>query len=595
MKYKVSKNLDSKTEKELQNYPELTRKLLSNRGIKTAKDAGDFLNLDYEKHTHDPFLMKGMKKAVKGILDVIKNDEKIVIFSDYDMDGIPGAVAFHDFFKKIKYENFINYIPHRNKEGFGLNKTAIKEFSENNTKLLITIDCGITNVEEVKLANKLGIDVIITDHHLENSHIPKAFAILNPKQKDESYPFKNLCGAGVIFKLIQALIKRGNEEKMFEINNGWEKWLLDMVGMATIADMVPLVGENRIFAYYGLKVLKKSPRVGLVKLLKKIGVNQDTLSEDDIGFMIGPRINAASRMDVPMEAFNLLTTTDEVEADRLALHLNKINNERKGVVASIIKEIKKNYKHREDRGIIVMGDPRWSPGLVGLACNTLTENYKKPVFLWGRDENSVIKGSCRSDGVLDLVELMTEMKTEIFIEYGGHSFSGGFSVQNEKIHFLEEELNLAHERLKNKKQDKSVKIKEDLPAQAGKILVDDELSIDDINFEKYSQIETMSPFGEGNPRPLFLFRNLEINKVSVFGKSMEHLKLEFRNSLENKIEAISFFGLKKEESLSLENGQKINIVANIEKSNFGRFPQLRLRIVGFFNSGGIIKFKSNSF
>lgn len=586
MKYEIFEKLDSKIDKELQNYPELTKRLLANRGIKIAKDAEDFLNLDYEKHTHDPFLMKGMKKAVDRILDAIKHNEKIVIFSDYDMDGIPGAVALHDFFKKIKYENFINYIPHRNKEGFGLNKTAIKEFSENNAKLLITIDCGITNTEEVKLANKLGINVIITDHHLpaqaglENSHIPKAFAILNPKQKDEKYPFKNLCGAGVIFKMIQALIKKGNEEKIFEINDGWEKWLLDMVGMATIADMVPLVGENRIFAHYGLKVLKKSPRVGLVKLLRKIGVNQDTLSEDDIGFMIGPRINAASRMDVPMEAFNLLTTTDEVEADRLATHLNKINNERKGVVASIIKEIKKNYKHREDRGIIVMGDPRWSPGLVGLACNSLTESYKKPVFLWGRDENSVIKGSCRSDGVLDLVELMTEMKTEILIEYGGHSLSGGFSVKNEKIHFLEEELNLAYERLKGKKQEESAK--ENLPAQAGKTLIDDELSLNDINFEKYSQIEAMSPFGEGNLKPLFLFKNLEINEASIFGKSMEHLKLEFRNSSGNKIEAISFFGLKKEENLSLEKGQKINLVANIEKSNFSRFPQLRLRIIDIF-------------
>ena len=172
------------------------------------------------------------------------------------------------------------------------------------------------------------------------------------------------------------------------------------------------------------------------------------------------------------------------------------------------------------------------------------------------------------------------MKTEIFIEYGGHSLSGGFSVKNEKIHFLDEELNLAYERLKNKKQEESTK--ENLPVQARKIFVDDELSLNDINFEKYSQVEIMSPFGEGNQKPLFLFRNLEINNVSVFGKSMEHLKLEFRNSSGNKIEAISFFGLKKEESLSLENGQKINLVANIEKSNFTRFPQLRLRIVDIF-------------
>jgi len=580
MKYKIAENLDEKTEKELENYSELTRKLLANRGIKTAKEAVGFLNPSYEEHTHDPFLMKGVKRAVKRILKAIENGEKILIFSDYDMDGIPGAVALHDFFRKINYKNFENYIPHRNKEGFGLNKNAIKEFSENNVKLLITIDCGTTNVSEVELANKLGIDVIITDHHLENGHTPKAFAILNPKQKGDEYPFKELCGAGVIFKLIQALnieIKKGKSGVQFPESSHpeWEKWLLDMVGMATIADVVPLVGENRIFAHYGLKVLRKSPRVGLIKLLRKIGVNQDILSEDDIGFMIGPRINAASRMGVPIEAFNLLITKNEMEADLLSNHLNKINNERKGVVASIIKEIKKAYKHREEKSVIVMGNPRWSPGLMGLACNSLVEEYKKPVFLWGKDENSVIKGSCRSDGNIDLVELMSETKSKIFIEYGGHSFSGGFSVQNEKVHFLEEELIVATEKLKAKNNG----IKK---LTENKIFIDDDLSIDDINQNTYLQIEAMSPFGEGNSKPIFIFRNLKIENVSAFGKSMEHLKLEFKNSLGKKIEAISFFGLKNESNISLENGQKINLIGNIEKSGFGRFPQLRLRIIDFF-------------
>lgn len=573
MEYKVSEKLDKKTEKELQSYPELTRVLLSNRGIKTAKDAEDFLNLNYENNIHDPFLMKDMNKAVERIFFAIKNKEKIVIFSDYDMDGIPGAVALYDFFKKIEYKNFLNYIPHRNKEGYGLNKDAIKQFAEENAKLLITIDCGITNVKEIDLANELGVDVIVTDHHLPNGHVLNACAVLNPKQKDDKYPFENLCGAGVIFKMIQALIKRGNEEKLFEIKEGWEKWLLDMVGMATIADMVPLMGENRALAYYGLKVLRKSPRAGLVKLLKKIKVDQDKLTEDDIGFMIGPRINAASRMDVPMEAFKLLTTDNEMEADLLSTHLDKINNERKGVVASIIKEIKKTYKHREDRPIIVIGDPRWNPGLVGLACNSLVDDYKKPVFLWGRDENSVIKGSCRSDGTIDLVELMSEMKNEVFIEYGGHSLSGGFSVHNEKIHFLEEELIKAIEKLKLKNGEK--KIEEE-------IFLDRELSVDDINLNTYSQIEKMSPFGEGNLKPLFIFNKLKIDDVLAFGKNKEHLKLEFRNSKGNRVEAISFFSSVDDYEVNIKKDEKINLVANIEKSNFRNFPQLRLRIVDIF-------------
>ncbi|TSD03226.1 MAG: single-stranded-DNA-specific exonuclease [Parcubacteria group bacterium Athens0714_16] len=576
MKYKISEKLDEKTEKELQSYPELTRILLSNRGIKTAIDAESFLNLNYENNIHDPFLMKDMSKAVKRIFFAIKNKEKIVIFSDYDMDGIPGAVALHDFFKKIEYKNFINYIPHRNKEGYGLNKDAIKQFAEEKTKLLITIDCGITNVKEVDSANELGIDVIVTDHHLPNGHVLNACAVLNPKQKDDKYPFENLCGAGVIFKMIQALIKKGNEEKLFEIKEGWEKWLLDMVGMATIADMVPLMGENRALAYYGLKVLRKSPKAGLVKLLKKIKVDQDKLTEDDIGFMIGPRINAASRMDVPMEAFKLLTTDNEVEADLLSTHLDKINNERKGVVASIIKEIKKTYKHREDKPIIVIGDPRWNPGLVGLACNSLVDDYKKPVFLWGRDENSVIKGSCRSDGTIDLVELMSEMKNEVFIEYGGHSLSGGFSVHNEKIHFLEEELIKAIETLKLKNNLSTMAV------SAGEIFLDGELSIDDINLNTYSQIEKMSPFGEGNSKPLFIFNKIKIDEVLAFGKNKEHLKLEFRNSKGNRIEAISFFSSMEDYETNIKKDEKINLVANIEKSDFRNFPQLRLRIVDIF-------------
>lgn len=579
MKYKISEKSDEKTDKELQSYPELTRILLSNRGIRTAKDAESFLSLNYENNIRDPFLMKDMDKAVERIFFAIKNKEKIVIFSDYDMDGIPGAVALHDFFKKIEYKNFVNYIPHRNKEGYGLNKDAIKQFAEENAKLLITIDCGITNVKEVDLANELGVDVIITDHHLPNGHVLNACAVLNQKQNGDEYPFKELCGAGVVFKLIQALIKKGNEKKLFEIKEGWEKWLLDMIGMATIADRVSLMGENRALAYYGLKVLRKSPRIGLVKLLKKIKVDQDKLTEDDIGFMIGPRINAASRMDVPIEAFKLLTTDNEMEADLLSTHLDKINNERKGVVASIVKEIKKTYKHREDRPIIVIGDPRWNPGLVGLACNSLVDDYRKPVFLWGRDENSVIKGSCRSDGTIDLVELMSEMKNEVFIEYGGHSLSGGFSVHNEKIHFLEEELIKAIEKLK---------VKNGLPAmpahagQSGEIFLDAELSIDDINLNTYSQIERMSPFGEGNLKPLFIFNKIEISDVLTFGKNKEHLKLEFRNLKGNKIEAISFFSSVDDYEVNIKKDEKINLVANIEKSNFRNFPQLRLRIVDIF-------------
>src|SRR3989344_4748060 len=242
----------------------LVEHLLFHRSITNAEDIEKFLNPDYEKHMHDPFLMKDMEKAVARILRAIQNNERIAIFSDYDADGIPGAIVLHDFFKKIGYGNFENYIPDRHGEGFGLNSGAIEELAARGAKLLMTIDCGIADTEEIAHANKLGMEAIITDHHLLNGSVPQAYALLNPKQPDCAYPEKMLCGSGVVFKLIQALCLRirsplgfgacdlGFPTSTFPI--GWEKWMLDMVGLATLSDMVPLTGENRVFAHFGLKV-----------------------------------------------------------------------------------------------------------------------------------------------------------------------------------------------------------------------------------------------------------------------------------------------------------------------------------------------------
>ncbi|MDD4989386.1 MAG: DHH family phosphoesterase, partial [Candidatus Pacebacteria bacterium] len=258
--YRVKESIPKDAEKELAEYPELTRHLLFHREIKKRDTAKVFLNPDYYVHVHDPFLLLGMEKAVERILRAIEKKEKICIYSDYDMDGIPGAIVLSDFFKKIGYfENIRVYIPHRHDEGFGLNHDALLDIAKEGAKLLITIDCGIADPKEVAHANRLGLDVIVTDHHLPGPKLPEAFAILNPKCSPK-YPFQDLCGSGVVFKLIQAILKKNN----FGLKEGVEKWLLDMVGMATCSDMVPLVGENRVFAHYGLKVLRKSPRVGLM-------------------------------------------------------------------------------------------------------------------------------------------------------------------------------------------------------------------------------------------------------------------------------------------------------------------------------------------
>ena len=529
------------------------------------------LDIDYEKGIHNPFLMKDMELAVKRIWQAIETKEKIVIWSDYDADGIPGAVVLHDFFKKIGFQNFENYIPHRGNEGFGLNMGAMEELGKAGAKLLITIDCGIADAKEVARAKELGLDVIITDHHEPNGVLPLADVILDPKQKDCGYPDKNLCGAGVVFKLVQALLKSPSTLFGTAPQQGWEKWLLDMVGIATLSDMVPLVGENRVLAFYGLKVLRKSPRLGLQQLLRRLKINQRFLTEDDIGFMIAPRINAASRMGKPMDAFELLIATDEVKAAQLVAHLDKINQERKSLVAAITKEVRKIMLTRQnERRVIVVGNPDWRPSLLGLVANALKEEHGKPVFLWGRDDNAILKGSCRSDGSVNMVLLMNEAR-EIFLEFGGHALSGGFTVAEDKIHILEEELDRAYERL---------------PRQAslanGEFLADAALSLDEVNADTYGIVEKLAPFGMGNPKPIFLLKNVLPKIVRQFGKEGNHLEIIFENTAGEKIAAIGFFQKADSFGRPVKAGEPLNLAATLECSYFRRLPEIRLRLVDIF-------------
>lgn len=557
----------------------LLEHLLFHRGIKGGDSVNSFLNPNYEKHLHDPFSMKDMDKVVSKILQAMEKNEKVIIYSDYDTDGIPAGVIFHDFFKKIGFKNFQNYIPHRHDEGFGLNIEAVEQFAKDGVNLIVTLDCGTGDLEQIARARKLGIDVIVIDHHLPGPVLPEAFAILNPKQEGCQYPEKMLCGAGVTFKLIQALTLRLSTfnfqlATISPILPGWEKWLLDMVGVATLSDMVPLVGENRLFAYYGLMVLKKTPRVGLNKLLEKLKVQKRHLTEDDIGFTIGPRINAASRMGVPMDAFRLLATSDEKDAEVLVDHLNKINDERKGTVAALAKEIKKIIRERYDdspRKVIVIGNPEWRPALLGLAANTCANEYNCPVFLWGRDGDGVIKGSCRSAEQANLVQLMEQAALGTFLQFGGHAFSGGFAVSNEKIHTLEEQLNNAFEAVASAQT-----------IATAESLLDWELSLSDVNWETYKTVEQLAPFGTGNHKPLFLLRDVVPAHVKHFGKEKNHLELVFIKPDGKKLSAITFFKTDKDWGREVVPERAVNLVATFEKSMFKNFPELRLRIVDIF-------------
>jgi single-stranded-DNA-specific exonuclease len=545
----------------LDSYTPLVRKLLALRGITTSAAAELFLEPDYDTGVHDPMLLMGMETAVARICQAIDAEEAIVIYADYDADGMPAAVVLDGFFKAIGYSKTSIYVPHRHDEGYGLNRGALETLAKQGAKLLITVDCGIADVENVSYANSLGLDVIITDHHLPQAAVPPAVAIINPKQLGDTYPDKMLCGAAVAWKLVLGLLGTG----CFVVPSGFAKWQLDMVGLATLSDMVPLTGENRVLAKYGLMVLRKSRRPGLRALVASLKMNQLHLTEDDIGYMITPRINAASRMGSAMDALRLLATEDEAEARELCKVLQAVNDERKGIVASMVKEIRKHLAERDSLpAVIVAGNPSWRPSLLGLAANSLVEDHARPVFLWGRNGDGVLKGSCRADGTADLVALMSRAATGTFIEFGGHAQSGGFSVALEKVALLEAELVAAYEAVKEEKT----------RANEADSVID--LSIDEVTWQLQGELERFAPFGLANPKPAFRFKGVPIAHAKLFGKEKNHSELGFKNSRGRAIPGIAFFSTIAE---TFQPGDTVTLCANLEKSMFRNFPELRLRIV----------------
>jgi single-stranded-DNA-specific exonuclease len=374
-----------------------------------------------------------------------------------------------------------------------------------------------------------------------------------------------LCGAALAWKLVCALLSKRRD--VWGVPEGWEKWLLDMAGLSTVADLAPLLKENRALAFYGLTVLRKTKRPGLLALFEKMGMAQHNITEDDIGFMIGPRINAASRMGNPMDAFHLLSAETKAEADEYAEKLMHLNDARKGLVASMIKEARHHLDAREIRDVIVVGNPLWKPGLVGLVASNLVEAYARTVFVWGRSEDGEIKGSCRSDGTVNLVDLMTKVPEGVFLGVGGHELAGGFSVSSDGIHVLEDELVAAYQAVKKEK---------DMSA----IFVDATLSLADVNWVNWKYIAKFAPFGIGNPKPTFIFENIHITEARYFGKEKTHLELSFKNS---DVKAILFFAKISSEEHGkhgvLVAGDTIDLVATMEVNTFRNKRELRLRIV----------------
>jgi single-stranded-DNA-specific exonuclease len=555
----------------------LIEMLLQKRGLVGEEEREKFLRPDFERDTHSPFLLNDMEKAADRLLRAIKTGERIAVYADFDCDGIPGAVILSDFFTKIGYSNFEVYLPHRDREGYGFHARAIDSLQERGVSLIITVDVGGSAHESIRYAKERDIEVIVTDHHEIMEGLPEAYAIVNPKISSPTggYPCRELCGAAVAWKLVCATLTEGRkreEESFMRVPTGWEKWLLDMVALATVADLVPLVGENRVLAKFGLITMRAMRRVGLRALARGARMNLAEVTEDDIAFSLAPRLNAASRMGEPEAAFQLLATRDEGEATMLARHLESLNTARKSSVARMVKEaqVRAQTRYEKSARIVFLGDPSWKPSLAGLAAQALLEKRRAGggggiVCVWGRDMNGSIRGSCRSDGTLLLTDFFSHMR-EHFLECGGHEKSGGFSIDHEKVHtaptlFAEAAVTLesrASEGVSHGEHDGEIML-----GQATETMI--------------QVLASLAPFGIGNPKPRFLVSPLSVESVRQFGKEEAHIETVLTCTESGvRLRAYDFFRMAKDFSHEPKSGDLVRILATVERDRFRGGVTLRL-------------------
>ena len=491
----------------------------------------------------DPFLFKDMQKAVGRVKQAIKNKERIVVFGDYDVDGVTGTAILVRTL--LKLGTMVSYrLPHRVQDGYGLKKHFIDDIHEKNVRLLITVDNGIASFKEISYANEKGIDVIITDHHSVPENIPPALAMVHPKKEGEQYPFKHLSGSGVAFMFAKALMREIGKD----VDDHFCHEMLDVVMLGTIADCVPLIGENRILAWHGLRQLPHTTHTGLEHLMQIAGVNKEKIDTHTIEYIIAPRLNAGGRMATALDALHLFLF-DDGKGKELAQKLQGLNSNRQLETQKIFEEAEIKLE-REKNGKVIVLEGDWHIGVIGIVASKLAEKYNLPTIILGKKGESYV-ASCRSDGRTNIIELLSHFK-EYFLHYGGHEGAAGFDILQEKYDQFKKEILLFT-------KDSTQKQVDALP-----LFIETSLSGKDISWDLIHFIEQMAPYGESNPEPLFLVEQAVVQDVRLVGND-KHIKF-FLQKDRTILEAIAFHAPSDWKHITV--GQQINMAGKLEKNEF---------------------------
>ena len=540
--------------KEKYNLSNLAAKIISNRTILGKEmqedDIRKFLNPTRDDF-YNPFLLPDMEQAIERIEQAITNNENILIYGDYDADGITSTTILINFFKDIGI-NVEKYIPNRLTEGYGLNNKAIEEIKSKGIDLIITVDTGITAVKEAEYAKELGIDLIITDHHEPGEELPKAIAVIDAKRKDNQYPFNQLAGCGIAFKLTQAIsIKRNLDQKIYLKN-------LDIAAIGTISDLVPLVDENRVIVKLGLMLVKQTKNIGLKKLLTKSQLK--SLDSTSISFGITPRINASGRLGKQYDSLNLFITDNDKEAEQLSEILNSYNLERQKIGNKIYEEALLQLKD-EEKNCIILGREGWHHGVIGIVSSKITEKFNKPSILLCF-ENDIAKGSGRSVPGFDLHQAISSAK-EYLLGFGGHTMACGLSLSIENFEKFKEQVN------------KYVQEHLDISKLEKEIYIDEILTMDDLDINKIKDLKALEPYGEDNPEPIIMYEKAEISTIRTLSEN-KHLRISLKK--DNKtIDAIGFNLGELAEKYKI--GDKIDVIGNIEINTFNGKDQIQIRLI----------------